>query len=215
MAVTYTNYVFNTLTYDRNLACRHLAWWRVARDCTDYVQRLRRHFPVLRPIEYLRVIESHQDFYPHIHILLHFTQSLRVDNARYFDREFFRRLQSCWTFGFSKPEVLRYPDNAFNYTLKYFLKQITNNDSSDGSGSNDGDGTGIEERQPKVWPLKGKRFTFFGMPIRILAWSRGMQYLYQKRTYESLKLKGFKPELPSILVLRKNTQHAKLLKFPA
>jgi len=88
-----------------------------------------------------------------------------------------------WRNGFSKPEVLKKPDAAFAYVMKYFLKQL----STETTKSND-------PPIDKIWKLKGKRIVWFALPIRILAWSRGMQKLYQDQ--QRMKL-----------VLRKNTQH--------
>lgn len=218
MPQTYTHYVFQTLTYNRedfpSRRCRHLRWWWISRDVTAYIQRIRRRFKPLGPIEFLRVIEQHQDFEPHVHLLLHFNGALRVDNGKYFDRQFFDSLQRQWLFGFNKPEVLRKPDAAFSYALKYFLKQISDPDVSknvgDGTGESLPDETCKPELLPKIWPLRGKRRTYFGMPIRLLAWSRGMQYLYQRRQYETLISNGYKVEKPAKLVLRKNAQQTVL-----
>lgn len=214
MSVSYTHYVFNTLTYNRESIpgrrCRHLRWWWVSRDTTAYIQTLRRKYKPLGPIEFVRVIERHEDFNPHVHLLLYFTTALRVDNDRFFDREFFHRLQSFWRRGFSKPEVLKYggqPGYAFSYTLKYFFKQIRDRDVVNPSGESLGEGD-IQDRQselpPRVWRLKGKRITFFGMPIRVLAWSRGMQYIYQHEQWKKLTNQGYNVEEPTKLVLRTN-----------
>lgn len=214
MRVSFTHYVFTTLTYNRedysSRRCRHLRWWWVSRDVTAFIQRVRRQFKPLGPVEFLRVIERHQDFEPHVHLLLHFKESLRVDNDRFFDRKFFSRLQGCWKFGFSKPEVLRHagqPSFAFSYALKYFFKQITDNDHRDDAVDDASTGLGTQENEPRIWPLKGKRVSYFGMPIRLLAWSRGMQYHYQVAQQTALLRKGYKVELPSKLVLREISQH--------
>lgn len=211
VSLSYTHYVFQTLTYNRedisSRRCRHLRWWWISRDVTAYIQRIRRRYQPLGPIEFLRVIERHKDYEPHVHLLLHFQGALRVDNGKFFDRQFFDDLQRQWKFGFDKPEVLRKPDAAFSYALKYFLKQISDQTVSDSTG----DVAGISDSEPqdvelppKIWPLRGKRLTFFGMPIRLLAWSRGMQYLYKRQQYESLLRKGFKVDPPTKLVLRTN-----------
>ena len=105
-----------------------------------------------------------------------------MENGRYFDDRLFYNLQKMWRKGFSKPEVLRKPDAAFSYVLKYFLKQLSIKTTKSDDPPID-----------KIWKLKGKRVVWFALPIRILAWSGGMQKLYQAQ--QQLKL-----------VLRKNTQ---------
>ena len=106
-----------------------------------------------------------------------------MENRRYFDDRLFYSLQKMWKRGFSKPEVLRKPNAAFSYVLKYFLKQL----SIKTTKSND-------PQIDKIWRLKGKRVVWFALPIRILAWSGGIQKLYLNQ--QQLKL-----------VLRKNTPH--------
>jgi len=164
--------------------CRHKAWWNVAKDTTAYVQEVKRFFGRDgNPVEFLRVIEPHGDFYPHVHILFYLEKPIQVENGRYFNDRVYYAIRDRWKNGFSKPEVIRKKDAAFAYCLKYFLKQLSTK-------------TTKSEDPPidKIWKLKGKRITWFGLPIRILAWSRGMQKLYQ----EQQRL---------ILVLRKNKQH--------
>lgn len=199
MHISYTHYVFNTLTYDRESSesrCRHLAWWRVSRDVSDFIQRVRRRFPQegsVQRIEYVRVIERHQDFYPHAHVLLRFPVVVKIERGRYFDTHFYTNLQRCWRHGHSKPEVLRYagrPNFAFNYVLKYFLKQFASStsetcDSTEDSTTEQQHGDPLP---PKIWDLRGKRVTYFGMPIRLLAWSRGMQNLYHDEQRRQLGL---------------------------
>jgi hypothetical protein len=126
-----------------------------------------------------------------------------VDADKFLDRQLYDSLQREWHYGFSKPEVLKHaghPEFAFNYALKYFLKQINDDNSSSGSGYSPGNTSERDQLPPKVWPLRGKRKTYFGMPIRLLAWSRGMQYIYAKEQYANLKRKGFNVDIPSKLV---------------
>ncbi len=204
MGTSYSHYVFQTLTYSRDNSCRHTAWWNVSSDTTDYLKRLRRSFKPALPIEHLRVIEFHKDYYPHVHILLHFHNALTISNRRFFTPEFYSKLQSLWTKGFSKPEVLKFPDGAFSYVLKYFLKQIANQSISGSTGQLSDSTPDTPVLPPRIWPLKGKRITVYGVPIRLLAWSRGMQYLYQLRQQRTLiDQKGIKLPLSSKLVSRK------------
>jgi len=183
LKISFTHYVFQTLTYDRKNLCRHKAWWSCSKDTTNYIQKVRRYFGNSNHCEFIRVIEPHKDWYPHVHLLLYFRRPLRVENGRYFDDRLFYNLQKMWGNGFSKPEVLRKPNAAFSYVLKYFLKQL----SIKTTKSND-------PPIDKIWRLKGKRVVWFALPIRILAWSGGMQKLYLNQ--QLLKL-----------VLRKNTPH--------
>ncbi len=210
MGTSYTHYVFQTLTYNRHSSCRHQRWWSVSNDTTRYLQSVRRKFKTQIPIEHIRVIEFHKDYNPHVHVLLHFPNALTLTNSRFFDRRFFDVLQGLWTHGFSKPESLRFPDGAFAYVLKYFLKQIANRTTNDdfGLSSNSDESTSFP---PKIWPLKGKRSVIFAMPIRLLAWSRGMQYLYQLRQQQQLlKETGKYYPLSSKLVSRKIGKQSRL-----
>jgi len=183
LRVSFTHYVFQTLTYDRKNLCKHKAWWSCSKDTTNYIQKVRRYFGKSNRCEFLRVIEPHKDWYPHVHILFYFKKPLQVQNGRYFDDRLFYGLQKMWGNGFSKPEVLRKPNAAFSYVLKYFLKQLSIKTTKSDDPPID-----------KIWRLKGKIIVWFALPIRILAWSGGMQKLYLNQ--QQLKL-----------VLRKNTQH--------
>ena len=159
------------------------------------------------PIEFIRVIERHQDWNPHVHLLFHFNAAIRVDNEKYFDRKFFDLLQREWIYGFSKPEVLKYgglPGFAFGYVLKYFLKQVRPKQPDGDTTDADSDVLREATSEPKIWPLKGKRVTYFGQVIRLLAWSRGMQYLYQESQRKVLVGKGYNLSLPDRLVFREN-----------
>jgi hypothetical protein len=116
---------------------------------------------------------------------LRFPNVLSVRNGRYFDPIFFNTLQQCWRRGYSKPEVLKHagkPGFAFQYVLKYFLKQKRNK--------------GLEESLYKSsrtkdtpWKLRGEKRTYFAMPIRLLAWSRGMQDIYKDEQLRQLSIK--------------------------
>ncbi len=169
---TFSRFLFTTLTYSRAGYCRHWRWWHTSRHVTDYVQRVRRGTG--QHVEYLRVLESHKDYNPHVHLLLYFPTPFRIQDKRYIPRELFDNLQRWWSHGFSKPEVIR--TDVWNYTLKYFRKQL------------------ILVRSPfavlspvnTVYRLKGKVVVMFGLPIRILSWSRGMQELYKQ--YQLTKL---------------------------
>ncbi len=185
MQISFTHYVFQTLTYNRDAGCRHTRWWTVSRSCTDYVQRLRRKLcaEATQRIEYVRVIEQHADFNPHVHLLLWFSVPLRVERNRYFTRDVYDLLQRSWKEGYSKPEVLRHgnaPNFAFQYVLKYFLKQLVALTPKTCDSDEDTGFTKSKDVLPEWKPfrLKGKRTTYFGMPIRLLAWSRGMQNIY-------------------------------------
>ena len=183
MRIAYTHYIFQTLTYDRRSLCRHKAWWTVSKDTTAYVQKIRRYFGDRNVVEFLRVIEPHRDFYPHVHILFYLETPIQVENGRYFNDKVFYAIRDRWERGFSKPEVLRKPNAAFAYCLKYFLKQLSVEKTTKST----------DPPIDKIWKLRGKRITWFALPIRILAWSKGMQKLYQ----EQQRL---------ILVLRRNAQ---------
>ncbi len=169
---TFSRFLFTTLTYSRAGFCRHWRWWHTSRHVTDYVQRLRRGTG--QHVEYLRVLESHKDYNPHVHMLLYFPNPFRIQDKRYIARDFFDKLQHWWPHGFSKPEVIR--SDVWNYTLKYFRKQLIYGVHSPFS----------TRSRLTVYPLKGKVVVMFAMPIRVLTWSRGMQELYKQ--YQQTKL---------------------------
>lgn len=169
--------------------CRHVAWWTISRQVTDYVQRLRRKFPRHR-IEYLRVIERHRDYYPHVHMLLCFDPVLRIYNKRYFSPEFYYLCQRLWKIGFSKPEKIRVQSNALNYILKYFKKQLVAKPRSPFAV--------FSSQRNTVYRLKGKVVVMFGVSIRVLSWSRGMQTIYAKsQSYKLVK----SPNIPHVAPL--------------
>jgi len=179
-------FLFTTLTYDRTSHCRHWRWWHTSRHVTDYVQRLRRG--LRQHVEYLRVLESHKDYNPHVHILLYFPDAFWVQNKRYLTKEFFDNLQHWWPHGYSKPEVIRH--DCWKYTLKYFRKQLVIGTRSP-----------FSVRENTVYRLKGKVVVMFAMPLRILTWSRGMQKLY--KSYQLTKL-VLSPDTPQKRLLFHN-----------
>ena len=77
--------------------------------------------------EYLRVLESHKDNYPHIHCIIQFPDArIRVENARYFDRMLYARWRVLWKHGHSdyqKPRRSGY--GTISYVMKYLLKNQT------------------------------------------------------------------------------------------
>jgi hypothetical protein len=78
-------------------------------------------------LDYLRVIESHKDGYPHVHILFQFPDArIRVENARYFDKKLYARWKGYWRYGHSDYQKPRGRGlAAISYVMKYLLKNQT------------------------------------------------------------------------------------------
>lgn len=78
-------------------------------------------------IEYLRVIEFHDDGYPHIHVLFQYPSAcLRIENSRFFDRALYQRWKYLWKHGLSDFQRPKYSGvRAVSYILKYLIKNQT------------------------------------------------------------------------------------------
>lgn len=116
----FRDYVFATYTYSRGDAVAS-TWERVNNDFNRYVQRLRRLHN--SRVQYLRVIEAHEDNYPHIHAILRFPVVLTVYNSRYYDRVLYSKWRGLWKCGYSdfKPPY-GHSRSALLYITKYMLK---------------------------------------------------------------------------------------------
>lgn len=117
--ITFTSYVFCTLTYGRSETISTL-WKRVSTDFNRYHQAIKRLHN--SNIQYIRCVEAHEDGYPHLHVILQFSTSLTVNNARYFDSNLYSRWKKLWTCGLSDFKPLQSGTKPVSYLEKYISK---------------------------------------------------------------------------------------------
>lgn len=101
------------------------AWKQVSKDFNRFIQRFRRLHNV--QVQYIRTIEAHNDSYPHLHAVLQLPASLTITNARYFDRELFKKWKQLWTSGLSD---YRPPNPKQQSPVLYIVKYISKSSSS-------------------------------------------------------------------------------------
>lgn len=114
-----TSHVFSTYTYTRDIPADQI-WGKVAIDFNRYIQRLRRLHPC--SVHYLRTVESHQDYYPHLHAILQFGSPITVKNVRYFDNDLYAKWKSLWPCGISDYQP---PLNTRKLPILYIIKYIS------------------------------------------------------------------------------------------
>lgn len=125
MTIEFVRHIFCTLTFTRTDSSDR-RWKIVSKTYNRYIQRIRRLHNL--QVHYLRVVESHKDGYPHIHVLLQFpSASIRVDNSRYFDPVLYKRWKSLWPDGHSDYQR---PRRSGMGTLGYIMKYLLKNSSS-------------------------------------------------------------------------------------
>lgn len=91
-----------------------------------YIQRIRRLHG--SSVGYLRTVEAHQDLYPHIHAVLDFgSATIRVDNAKFFDKNLYASWKAQWLCGHSDYQrpYSRGASNSLLYIIKYISKAST------------------------------------------------------------------------------------------
>lgn len=120
---SFTNHVFGTLTYSRDISISDCGE-RISKDFNRYIQKFRRLHNT--KVQYIRAIEAHADGYPHIHVILQFPTSLRVNDSRYFDRELFKKWKQLWTSGVADYR----PPNTKRQPVLYLVKYISKNTSA-------------------------------------------------------------------------------------
>ena len=116
--------MFFTLTYRRDLPIPE-TWYKITRTFNHYITDLRRfHHDKL---QYLRVVEEHQDGYPHIHCIIQFQNvGIRVQDARWFDSSLYKQWKNRWVHGHSDIQCPRGTrTHVLAYVLKYCLKNRT------------------------------------------------------------------------------------------
>lgn len=113
--------VFATLTYGRNQSRRD-TWIRTTNDSNRFIQRVQRK---VGNLEYLRVLESHKDGYPHIHLHLRFRSGNRLrQNGKFIINHKFNQLKRQWTHGLTDFQCPRERTSSINFPLGYVLKYI-------------------------------------------------------------------------------------------
>jgi hypothetical protein len=121
--IEFTRHLFATLTYTRDKTSDE-RWATVSKDFNRYFQNYRR---LHNDVEYLRVLESHKDNYPHIHCIIQFPDArIRVENTRYFDRMLYAKWRVLWQHGHSDYQKPRRSGvGTISYVMKYLLKNQT------------------------------------------------------------------------------------------
>ena len=208
----YTNYLFITLTLNRDTGCRHTRWQTINKLSNRYLQNLRRRLPKLE-INHIRTIEQHTDKNPHVHILLHITPPIRTENYKYIDTKLFRLFEDTWTHGHCQTQVLKHantPEYAIKYCVKYISKSIYNTNTNKTPYPQTG-------AISQIWKLRGRRLTTYGTTYNVLAWSRQMQYIYLQEQIKRLVLsknltRGLRDYHPRVIEkLELNEKDLKLL----
>ncbi len=124
MQIEFTRHVFSTLTYSRDIEVLH-RWQHCSSHFNRYIQKIRRLHSC--SIEYFRVVEEHQDTFPHVHTLLQFPDArIRIENIKFFDQALYKKWKSLWPHGLSdyqKPK--RSGSGTLSYLMKYLIKNQT------------------------------------------------------------------------------------------
>ena len=101
-----------------------MCWRESSRLFNRYLQRFRRLHA--HKIQYIRVIESHKDGYPHIHILLQFSYAcIRVEGGKYFTKLLYKKWKALWIEGHTDYQKPKRQNGVIRYILKYLLKNQT------------------------------------------------------------------------------------------
>lgn len=125
VTIEFTRHVFATLTYSRDINSQ-ARWATISHHYNRFIQSTRRLHRC--NIEYLRVVESHKDGYPHIHVLLQFPDArIRIENTRYFTPTLYAKWKGQWQHGHSD---FQKPKHSGTQTLSYILKYLIKNTTS-------------------------------------------------------------------------------------
>jgi hypothetical protein len=123
--------LFATLEYNANRFKLNDCWERVGEDFNRWKSYLRRKFGEFAT---LRVWESHESGYPHIHVALKFEQKVFLGGYIVGKRskgkfrvkgEDFSVLRGAWRHGFSDFVLCNSVKGAFKYAGKYLMKGIS------------------------------------------------------------------------------------------
>lgn len=117
-ALKFTSYIFTTLTYARDDRLGDI-WENVGSDYNRWITGIRKKFG---KCEVVRCFESHEDGYPHIHVLLifhdyDFTVFRHKNKWRIHKKKEFE-----WSWGWVDVQAIKEIGEAFRYITKYIRK---------------------------------------------------------------------------------------------
>ncbi len=124
--IVHSNVLLITLTYDPKRISLSDAWERVGVDYNRWRALVRRQFGEFNVV---RVWESHESGYPHIHVVAEF--KVKVFRGRRLKKHYhpfgsdFDALISAWSHGFSYVFLGNSTVGAFNYVGKYLTKSVS------------------------------------------------------------------------------------------
>ena len=140
-----TNALFDTLTLPfNNIQDNHLSWKSATAYFAQYIRSIKK---VLKIKHYICTLEAQENGQMHIHtiIILENFISYKKSKGSYFFRSqpLFKKIQSCWKYGHSKPMPVYNTNGAIYELAKYALKgnrnlkQSLNNYQTDKASSSD------------------------------------------------------------------------------
>jgi len=118
------------LEYDANVVDLRDAWLDVGSDFNRFMSRVRRLFG---KVSVVRVFESHESAYPHIHVVLVFHDYVFLGYSsrrrghmvyRVFGVDY-KSLKACWIHGFSDVEMVGSFGGGVRYLSKYLAKSTS------------------------------------------------------------------------------------------
>jgi hypothetical protein len=121
-----SRFVSLVFEYDSNRFGLAEAYGRVGADLNRALSLLRRRFG---RIAVVRVFESHESGYPHIHVIVGFLEhkfSGRFMSGRYcVVGKDWKLLESCWSYGFVRNRLVDSFDGGIRYLSKYLIKNVS------------------------------------------------------------------------------------------
>lgn len=177
------NEFFITLTFSPDES-----GWRPSVADTEYlakcmkvfIQRLKRKYG---QIEFVRVLEPHEDGHAHFHMLIRFDDydKIYIPNSE---------LNALWGYGFVQINNLKNVDNIGAYVSAYFSDIELNEQTGHDELMSATDKTEILEKSGKKY-IKGGRLKYYPPGVQIFNKSKGLQYPDRKKmTYLEAKEKA-------------------------
>jgi len=122
----FTNCLFITLTINREFYINNLSSWINLTDIVnDYLSNLDKKLKKIgnKRIYFFKTYELHEDFFPHVHILIIFKRMFRCFfyNGKW---RIYRKKMFEWKKGYVDVEAIMKENKALNYLVKYSLKEI-------------------------------------------------------------------------------------------
>jgi len=122
----FTNCLFITLTLNREFYINNLSSWINLTDIVnDYLSNLDKKLKKIgnKRIYFFKTYELHEDFFPHVHILIIFKRMFRCFfyNGKW---RIYRKKMFEWKKGYVDVEAIMKENKALNYLVKYSLKEI-------------------------------------------------------------------------------------------